>query len=138
VRDRIASADGHAFVVLHGLRWVELAALDAPGPQGFAVAHVVARVAHDAADDAGRQALCEELRDCARRLAVGMPQAARVIALIDAIDDPERLSEMIIANLRCSVEDKARYAVEPGLIGRLRVAIDLCRAQIAASAGAAG
>lgn len=134
VHERVDTGDGRAFVILQGLRWVVLEAIDAAGPGGFAVAHVAPRsVAHEDPDDGGGEALFEELRARARLLAGAMPQADRVLALIESIDLPERLSDMVIANLPCPVEEKARYAAEPRLAGRLRVAIDLCEAQLAAS-----
>jgi hypothetical protein len=132
IKERVA-ADGATFIVVQGLRWVSLEALDPPGARGFAVARVTPfQVLEGPADDTEREALAGGLRDRARRLAAAMPQAERVIALIDSIREPQRLSDLIVANMPCRVADKVEYASEPSLAQRLRKAIALCDAQLAA------
>jgi hypothetical protein len=81
--------------------------------------------------DATRQGVLGRLRERANRLALAMPQAERAVALIESVRAPARLCDLVVANLPCPVEDKARYAAEPTLGNRLRAAIALCEAQIA-------
>jgi hypothetical protein len=80
--------------------------------------------------DAERDDLVDSLRQRAHLLARAMPQPERVVALVDSIRVPARLSDLIVANLPCPVDDKARYAAEPTLRDRLRAAIALCDAQL--------
>jgi hypothetical protein len=64
-----------------------------------------------------------------------MPQPERVAALIDSIREPDRLADLVVANLPCPVADKARYAARRESVERLRVAVGLCDALLG-SAGA--
>ena len=134
IRERIA-ADTHTFIVVQGLRWASLEGLDPSGARGFAVARVAPfQLLEGANDVADREALFGSLRDRAHRLSRTMPQPERVVALIDSIRVLERLSDLIVANLPCSVAEKARYAAEPSVAQRLHIAIALCDAQLAAAA----
>lgn len=123
--------DAGTFLVVQGLAWASLDSLEPPEPSGFSVAHLTPfepLMGELAA--AERDALVASLRDRAHRLAAAMPQPERVIALVDSIRVPERLSDLIVANLPCPVADKARYAAERSLAERLRTAIALCDAQL--------
>lgn len=121
VHKRIPDADGRAFVVLEALRWVSLVAVE---PAGDHLAARVAPVFVDAEDEAGEvPALTAALRDRARKAASALPDADKAIALLDAIEDPERLADIVMANLPCSVDDKARYAAEDRLAERLRLVL---------------
>ena len=59
-----------------------------------------------------------------------MPQPERVAALIDSIRRPAGLADLVVANLPCPLEEKARYAALRSLGERLRAAIALCEAQL--------
>lgn len=133
VKKRVDSQPG-VYVVLEGQWWAELEVLEesTDGDCARAVVHPC-----DAGDDLTepeRAALFDSLRERAHALARGMPQPERVVALVDSVRTLERLSDLIVANLPVPVEDKVRYASRPTLRDRLRAAIALCDAMIAASA----
>ena len=124
VHARLADGESRAWVVLEGVRWIELEGITAD-PAGYPVARV--RPVHvDASDGADVPSLAEALRTRARDLASAFPDAPRLVALIDAAE-PERLADLVVANLPVPVEDKARYAAEPKLAERLRIASALAR-----------
>jgi hypothetical protein len=119
VHARLADGESRAWVVLEGVRWIALDGIDTDG-RGFQVARI--RPVHiDATDGVEVPALADSLRRRARDLASAFPDAARLVALIDAAE-PERLADLVVANLPVSVDDKARYAAEPKLAVRLRIA----------------
>lgn len=127
----VPDEQGRAFVVLRGVRWIALRGLDATG--SFAVASV-APADIDESDDAGEvPALFEMLRDRARRLAKKYPEPERLLAVVDGIDEAGRLADLVVANLPCSVDDKARYAAEPMLPAKVRIAVALSDAVLAAT-----
>jgi len=125
---REAAADGHAFIVIRGLRWIALTSLDPAGTANaapYATARVTAADA-DASDDAGElPVLVRALRERARTIAKSLPDGDRAVALIDAVDDAEHLANLVVANLPCSVDDKARYAAERTLVAKLHLAMSL-------------
>jgi Lon protease-like protein len=118
VHARIADGE-RAWLVLEGVRRIRLQSL-AMHPGGYQVAHVAPFALEDV-DGAEVTALAAELRTRARDLAGAFPDAARLLALIDAAD-PERLADLVVANHPASLADKARYAAEPRLAERLRIA----------------
>jgi Lon protease-like protein len=128
---------GRAFVVLRGMRWI---ALEAVEPAASAPAYLTARVSPVDVDeeDQGEEvsALFTSLRERARQLAGAMPESSQLVPLIDAIEDPERLANLVVANLWCPVDDKARYAAEKTLPAKLRTAITLVDAVGKAQASA--
>jgi len=127
---RLPGPGGLAFVIVRGLRWISLQALDPAGP------YFVARVAPvyvDDADEAGElPQLLASLRARARRMASALPEPEKAVAMIDAIDDAERLANLVVVNLPCSVDDKMRYAAEPKLPEKLRIAVSLLDAMFGA------
>jgi Lon protease-like protein len=127
VHSRIPDGEQRAWVILEGARWVVLKGLE-QAPGGYLVARTEP-LRIEGEGDAEVPALAEELRTAARALASALPAGERVVALIDEIKDPARLADLVIANLPASVEDKARYAAEPRLADRLRVALALLPAQ---------
>jgi Lon protease-like protein len=118
VHARIADGE-RAWLVLEGVRRIRLQSL-AMHPGGYQVAHVAPFALEDV-DGAEVTALAAELRTRARDLAGAFPDAARLLALIDAAE-PERLADLVVANHPASLADKARYAAEPRLAERLRIA----------------
>jgi hypothetical protein len=133
VRKRVPD-DVRAFIVVQGLWWASLEAIDPPSPGGFATAHLAPFALTEAPDRRERDALVGTLRERAHRLARTMPQPERVIALIDSVREPDRFADLIVANLRCAVAEKARYAVCKDQIERLRVVIGICDAQLGSPA----
>jgi hypothetical protein len=135
VKSRVPAEAG-TFIVVEGQWWV---ALDEVTPAreerrawSTATVHAI-EVSEDLADEE-RDALVGKLRERATALAQRMPQPERVVALVNSIRVPVRLSDLIVANLPCALDDKARYASETTLRDRLEAAIALCDAQLAAVA----
>lgn len=123
----------HGFVIVHGLRWLRLVGLTRTNaPSGHAIARVTAKRVDRHAEADAWPALVGALRERALRLARGLPQPDRACALIDAIDDGERLSDLVVANLPTSVDEKARYAAADTLVEKLRLAIALTDAILGA------
>jgi Lon protease-like protein len=123
------AGDGKAWLVLAGVRWITLVALVATEP--FYVAKIAASGVEEG-DDSEIAALGGELRGVARKLAMTLPdQREAALALIDGIDDVSRLSDLVIANLPCSVAEKAAYAAEHGVAARLRSTIRLVEQELA-------
>jgi Lon protease-like protein len=117
VRRLVSTEADVSWVVLEGVRWITLLELTRSEP------FIVARVAPteiDEGDAVEIDALDGELRNAARKLAQTLPQKEAALAMIDAIADPGRLSDLVMANLPCSVAEKAAYAAEPALATRLR------------------
>ncbi|HEX3344120.1 MAG TPA: LON peptidase substrate-binding domain-containing protein, partial [Polyangiaceae bacterium] len=113
-------ADGErAWIVLEGVRRIHLDSL-AMHPGGCQVARVAPFVLEEV-DASDVIALAATLRARARDLAAAFPDAARLLALIDAAE-PDRLADLVVANHPASVTDKATYAAEPRLAERLRIA----------------
>ncbi|WP_394831052.1 LON peptidase substrate-binding domain-containing protein [Pendulispora rubella] len=124
-----ANADGRTFVVLRGLRWVSLTSLEPAGEHAtYATARVSRADVHDDGKAGEVAALARDLRERARALARTMTGGDRAVAILDGIEDPEHLSNLVMANLPqpvCSVDDLARYAAERSLPGKLRIALAL-------------
>jgi Lon protease-like protein len=120
------------WVILEAVRWIELASLEA-GSSGYQVAHVTPM--HIEPGDATEvAALAESLRAHARPLAGALPGGQRIVSMLDELE-PGPLADLIIGNLPVSVAEKARYASEPRLAERLRIATAMTEA-LAASGGA--
>jgi Lon protease-like protein len=125
-------ADGErAWVVLEGVRWLGLDALGSAA-DGYQVAHVRAMPV-DRGDPAEVAALAGALLTCARPLASALPGGPRLVAMLDALE-AEPLADLVIGNLPVSVAEKARYASEPRLAERLRIATRLTQALAASGA----
>jgi Lon protease-like protein len=121
-----------AWVVLEGVRWLALESIE-PVSQGHQVARVKA-VRVEAGDDGEVSALADALRERARPLAGALPGGSRLVAMLDDLE-AEPLADLVIANLPVGVDQKARYASEPRLAERLRIATALTEA-LAASGSA--
>ena len=120
------------WVILEGVRWIQLASVEA-GPSGSQVARVTA-VHLEPGDAAEVEALADALRARARPLASALPGGQRIVAMLDELDAGP-LADIVIGNLPVSVAEKARYAAEPRLAERLRIATALTEA-LAASGSA--
>src|SRR5262249_49439577 len=95
---------------------------------------IVARIAPTEIDEGDAleiDSLDGELREAARKLAQTLPQKEAALAMIDAIADPGRLSDLVMANLPCSVAEKAAYAAEPALATRLRSTLTFLERELA-------
>jgi Lon protease-like protein len=119
IHARLLDGVDRAWVVLEGVRWIALESVE-PGPGGMRVARVK-EVLREAGDPAEVGPLAESLRVHVRGLASAFPDAANLVARVDEAE-PDRLADLVIANLPVSVDEKARYAAEPRLVERLRIA----------------
>lgn len=113
-----------SWVVLKAFAWVRLEAMVSTSP------HLAARLSEltireEDADEEDR--LRRELLEKARTLSSGLPDGERIVRMLDDMTALE-LSDAIVANLYCSVDDKARYAAESSLTKRLRAALALALA----------
>jgi hypothetical protein len=119
IHARLPDEGTRAWVVLEGLSWVTLTALDR-SPDGYLVARVAPfRVEPGDASEVERAA--DPLRATARVLAAALPGGAGLVARIDAMP-PEALADVVVANLQVPVAEKARFAAEARLGERLRIA----------------
>jgi Lon protease-like protein len=119
VHKRVPDGEEREWVVLEGVRWATLVALET-APDGHLVARV-SGVPREPGDAAVVSQLTESLRDKVRDLMRPFPDADRLLAIVDAAD-ADRLANLVVANAPASVEDKARYAAEPDQVVRLRTA----------------
>jgi Lon protease-like protein len=119
-----------AWVVLEGIRWIALDSIE-PASSGYQVARVTA-VRIEPGDDAEASALADSLRLRTRPLASALPGGEQIVALLDSLA-PDALADLVIANLPVAVGEKARYASEPRLVERLRIATALTEGLAAAS-----
>jgi hypothetical protein len=131
VKKRLTPEPG-TFIVVEGIWWASLESSEPAGGEALTAVRVRPFQAKDDLPDAERKSLFEALRARAHSLARAMPQPERVVALVDSIHAPGRLSDLVVANLPCPVADKARYAAETTLRDRLRAVIALCDAQLGA------
>jgi Lon protease-like protein len=128
VRNSASTESDVTWVVLEGVRWITLLELTSSDPC------LVARVAAteiDEGDTSEIDALDGELRDAARKLARTLPQKEAALAMIDAVADPGRLSDLVMANLPCTVAEKAAYAAEQALATRLRSTLSFLERELA-------
>ena len=113
--------DGIAWLLIGGVRWIRLDALDQVDP------YYAARVADTAVErgpDDEIAALDARLREVAYRFVDLRPElrdGAR--AMIDAAKDSAELADLVMANVQIPVADKAAYAAETDLSQRLQRAI---------------
>lgn len=125
----LGEEEGKGFIVLRGLRWIALEGIE---PMRDGAPALVVRVSPVEVDDedAAREvpALFVSLKERARQLASAMPGGAQVVGIVDGIHDPERLANLVVGNLWRPVDDKARFAEERTLAGKLRIALALVEA----------
>jgi Lon protease-like protein len=105
--------DGGQWVVVQALRWIRLEAIESGS---VIYARVGPFAVEGAGDDLGdREA---RLRERVRTIATGLADGERIVRLTERMTAAE-LADVTLANLPCSVDDKARYAAEPSLAARL-------------------
>lgn len=127
--------DGKSWVLIEGVRWITLEALDQVDP------YYAARVAGTSVErgpDDEIAALDVRLRDTARRFAETMPQLReQALALIDGTEDPGQLADLVMASGPRPVADAAAYAAETDLRRRVQCAIAVLEAELAKASAAA-
>jgi len=110
-----------AWILLEGVRWVNLEALEQVDP--YYLTRITA-ARHSASDAVAIGALDRTLRERARRLAETSPSIRdQALVLIDSIEDAAQLADLVMANLPGTVEEKAAYAREGDVEQKLRSAI---------------
>jgi ATP-dependent Lon protease len=112
---------GGLWIVVRALQWVELESIEQDQP--FAVAHVAPFTVQEQTGDDVKQ-LEQTLRARVREFAARLPAPDYVLRLTDRMNALE-LADAAIANLRCTVEEKAIYAREPDLRARLEYVLAL-------------
>jgi Lon protease-like protein len=123
----IPDGEDRLWLVVEGIRWIALESLATAEPSGHLVARV-SPVPREEGDPAEVAALTEPLRARMRDLVSSFPDAARLVARVDQAP-PDRLANIAIANLPTPVAIKARFAAEPKLAERLRLASTLVSAR---------
>jgi hypothetical protein len=124
---------GGSLVLVEGVRWIGLGALHAEGAYLRADVTPARGVAQDETPDEELEATASLVRDRARRLiGATISESEKAIELLDSLELPDQLGDLVIANMQCPVADKARYAEQPVAIERLRIVASLLDAQLAA------
>ena len=116
----VPSASG-LWIVVRAVAWIELKAIEQTEPC------VIARVARFAVHEqpsAEVNRLEQTLRERLRAFAAKLPAPEYVLKKTERMNALE-LADIAIANLRCSVEEKARYVSEPNLRARLEYVLAL-------------
>jgi len=118
VAEILATMDG--FIVVRGIQWVMLEAIELMGKdvEPSLRARVRPFVIQYVGDEATVVELDRKLRAKVKALAAALPGGDRIRSMIDDMD-PSALADATIANIPCSIEDKARYASEPTIERRL-------------------
>lgn len=128
----VARDAGPASIIVEGVRWIRLEALEQTDPYYLAR---VADVALDPADDDQRDqlaALAHRLRDTARKVAGQMTtRRDEALAVIDQTEDAGRLADLIMSSFPHTVAAAASYAAEPQLIRRLELTLAALDAELA-------
>jgi ATP-dependent Lon protease len=117
----VVPSHGGLWIVVRALAWIELESIEQTEP--FVLARVSRFRVHDHAG-AGVKRLEESLRSRMRAFAARLPAPEYVLRLTERMNALE-LADAAIANLRCTVEEKARYASEPDLRVRLEYVLNL-------------
>jgi hypothetical protein len=112
-------------IVLQSIRPIRLLDVEQPSQPGGARHARVEAFDMDLSDGAQEvPALEESLRQQAQQLMAALPDPERASALLDQFDETD-LADIIVANVPCSVAEKAAYAAEPRLVERLRLALHM-------------
>lgn len=118
----IATPDRGLWIVVRAIRWIRLEAIERRAP------YLVARVATFTVSEERSPEITrieQELRERVRAFASTLPDPDRILRRLDSMTALQ-LADATIANLVCSVQDKARYASEPDLLARLEYVLALC------------
>jgi ATP-dependent Lon protease len=118
-----------AWMIVEGVRWVTLEAIEQVEPYGIAR---VATQSVEQAEDSELAALDRKLRAVALRLVNTMPQIRdQAIAAIDGTKDTVQLADLLMAHLGSPVTDSAAYALETQVTRRIEYVIALLDAELA-------
>lgn len=117
----VATSDRGTWIVLRVTEWVRLEALEQRSP--FLRGRIAAFPVEDENTDAVRH-LERNLRERVRGRMATLPDSEWLTAMTDRMTALE-LADTTIANLRCTVAEKAAYASEPSLVSRLEYVLAL-------------
>ena len=113
--------DGGLWVVVRALAWLRLVGLEAAGSHRLALVEPFT-VREEAGPEVAR--LEQALRARVRAFAATLPDPEPVLAQTERLSALE-LADVTVANLTCTVADKARYVSETSLVKRLEQVIAL-------------
>lgn len=117
----MATPDRGSWIVVRAEAWAQL---DLVEPAGL---YTRAKLARFVVEESGQEdigALEQTLRERVRSFAEKLPGGDEILALSERMTALE-LADATIANLPCSVQEKATYASETSLSARLRQVIAL-------------
>ena len=117
----IRTSERGKWIVVRATDWISLDALEKSEP--FLLARVSRFAVHEE-QSSEIDRLDRELRERVREIAAKLPHSNRLLQRIERMSTLE-LADITIANLSCSVQDKARYASEPRLVARLEYLLEL-------------
>jgi Lon protease-like protein len=117
----VPAGNGGLWIVVRALVWIELGSIQQVEPFGLAR---VRRFAVNEQERTDVKGLEQTLRSRLRAFAARLPAPDYVLRLTERMSALE-LADAAIANLRCTVEEKARYASEPDLRVRLEYVLQL-------------
>jgi Lon protease-like protein len=121
----VFSTDRGTWIVVRATQWIRLEAIERTEPYGVVRVAPFTLQEEDTAETKQLvQALRDRLRDRLRAMIAALPDPEHVHRLTERMTARE-LADATIANLPCSVEDKARYASEPSLVARLEYLLAL-------------
>jgi Lon protease-like protein len=109
------------WIVLGALEWIALERIESTAPH---IVACISRFAVDEGEPARVQALDAALRERVLCLTARLPEAEPLLRRIRSMSARE-LADATIANLPCSVDEKARYASERSLTARLEYVLSL-------------
>lgn len=117
----IPTDDRGTWIVVRAAQWIELERIETRQP--YLVARVRRFVVHGQ-ETAQVKLLHETLRDRVRAFAAKLPNPEHLLQLTERMTALE-LADVTLANLSCSVDEKARCACEPSLAARLECVLAL-------------
>jgi Lon protease-like protein len=117
----IRTPDQGLWIIVKAVRWVRLADIERTDP--FLVARVSEFVIEEEIDEEVTR-MHRLLLERVRAAITALPDSARMLEMVKA-RSPSKLADSTLANLPCSVDDKARYAAQSKLKERLRLVLAL-------------
>ena len=120
---------GNYSLILQGLTRIKLAGITQHGP--YLRARVVRVEESPVADDVEAEALAMSLREVAKQVIQLMPELPREAqSLIDSIQEPGALADLVAANLDAPVEEKAQLMSTPDVKDRIKQVLKLLTRQL--------
>jgi Lon protease-like protein len=111
----VSSHDRGMWIVVRATQWIRIEAIE---PRGACLMAHVARFAVQEAETHEVKRLEQVLREHVRSFAAKLPDPEHLLRMTERMNALQ-LADATLANLPCSVQEKARYASEPSLVARL-------------------